>query len=672
MVSLRIVPVLLGAAMVLGVIAPAAAQAPTFSHAFPPGVQVGAKAALTISGGNLKGATAVLVSGTGVQAVITKNTDAASLPVEVSAAPDVLPGMRELRVVTPGGTSNAGRIWVGNYPELNETEPNNTLGQAQKLATLPVTVNGQVNGGEDVDSFSFQAGAGDTLVFDLVAAQMYSALDGYLSLYDSRGKILKSAMEGFERDPRLIYTFKTAGTYTIQVRDTMFRGGPNFTYQLTVGKLPVVTGYQPSSGRRGETVQVSVEGVNLGDMKTVPVTIPMQGDTVTIQPRTPLGPAMNTISLAAEELPELLETEPNDTPAQAMVVPELPVVINGRIDRVGDIDLYRIKPAAAGTLSFDVLARRIGSRIDSFLRVLDATGKELAANDDAEGKDSRIVMGVQANQEYLVEVKSLDEHYGPDAFYRLEIGPPSGQDFELTVTPDAINVGQGSSTVVGVNINRVNGFGGPVDLRVENLPAGVTASAARIAAGAGASVSRRQGKGSGRTVPQAAALFTLTAAPGTPPGSFKEIRIVGTSTIGGQSVQRVAEPIELYTPPLTPDANQKAHRNTLILTATVATAPPYTLDLDQKAITVKRGGTVEIKIKATRQMGQDAAIPITVAGQPANVTPTPQPVPAKGTEVVLKIAVAANAPVGPHTLIITGNLSNNVQAAPALTLTVTE
>ena len=99
---------------------------------------------------------------------------------------------------------------------------------------------------------------------------------------------------------------------------------------------------------------------------------------------------------------------------------------------------------------------------------------------------------------------------------------------------------------------------------------------------------------------------------------------------------------------------------------------PYALDLEQKTITVKRGMAVEVKIKATRQMGQTAAIPITVAGQPANVTPTAQPVPANANEVVLKIATAANAAPGTYTLIITGNLSNNVQPAPALLLTITE
>jgi hypothetical protein len=34
--------------------------------------------------------------------------------------------------------------------------------------------------------------------------------------------------------------------------------------------------------------------------------------------------------------------------------------------------------------------------------------------------------------------------------------------------------------------------------------------------------------------------------------------------------------------------------------------------------------------------------------------------------------VAANAPVGTYNVILSGNLANNIQAAPAFTLTITE
>ena len=62
----------------------------------------------------------------------------------------------------------------------------------------------------------------------------------------------------------------------------------------------------------------------------------------------------------------------------------------------------------------------------------------------------------------------------------------------------------------------------------------------------------------------------------------------------------------------------------------------------------------------------------TVAGQPANVNPEAKPIAENQNEIVLKITVAGNAPTVTQNLIVTGNLNNNVQVAPALTLTITD
>jgi len=641
-------------AALFGIGGPAAAQVPSVTAVFPPGGQIGATATVSVTGGNLQGATKVLLSGEGVEAQLKDTSNAAALPVELKIAPNALPGLREVRVVTPRGTSNAGRIWIGGYPEINEADNNNTLATAQKLEKIPVTVNGQVNGGEDVDAYTFQANAGDTYVFDLVGFRMWSPLDAFLSLVDSRGKSLASRSEAFDRDPRLIYQFKNAGTYSIQVRDSMYRGGANFVYKLTVGPVPAITSYLPLGGKRGETVNVALEGVNLGDMKSWPVQIPADRDSLVVAPSMPSGMAVSPISLYASDLPEAVEAEPNDTPAQATSVAAVPVVLNGRMNKEGDVDLFRIKPAAAGTLSFEIFGRRIGSRMDAYLRVLAADGKAVAGeNDDAEGKDSRVSLAVAAGTEYLVEVKTLDKRSGEDFYYRLRIDAPTGQDFRLTMTPDTANVGQQGSAALTVTATRLNGFGGPISVRVEGLPEGVTASPAVIPAGA------------------ANTQFTLTAAAGVAPGTMGQIRVIGTGTIGEKPVERTAVPIETYQPPLT-QPEQARQRPTLLPTATVMPQQAYALTLDQKEVTVKRGEKATVKVTAVRLMGQTAAINLTAAGQPANVTPALQNIDANATEATLTFAVAANAPIVKQNIIISGNMSNNVQVAPAFTINIVE
>ena len=51
------------------------------------------------------------------------------------------------------------------------------------------------------------------------------------------------------------------------------------------------------------------------------------------------GKATNAVALDFDDLPEALEAEPNDDPAKAPKV-SLPHVLNGRIDKPGDVDCW--------------------------------------------------------------------------------------------------------------------------------------------------------------------------------------------------------------------------------------------------------------------------------------------------------------------------------------------
>src|SRR6266700_6630560 len=90
--------------------------------------------------------------------------------------------------------------------------------------------------------------------------------------------------------------------------------------------------------------------------------------------------------------PEWVETEPNDTPEQAMKIP-VPVTVDGRIwpanpDRVrthstasltsgpsADVDLFRFQARAGQTLVIETDAARRGSPLDTKIEVLHADGR---------------------------------------------------------------------------------------------------------------------------------------------------------------------------------------------------------------------------------------------------------------------------------------------------------
>jgi hypothetical protein len=76
-------------------------------------------------------------------------------------------------------------------------------------------------------------------------------------------------------------------------------------------------------------------------------------------------------------------------------------------DGSGDFDFYLVEDATAGQqLTVDVDAASIGSGLDSFVAVIDASGI-IAFNDDAPGFDSFLQVNVPADGDYLVAVSAF-------------------------------------------------------------------------------------------------------------------------------------------------------------------------------------------------------------------------------------------------------------------------
>ena len=104
------------------------------------------------------------------------------------------------------------------------------------------------------------------------------------------------------------------------------------------------------------------------------------------------GMVSNPVAYAVDDLPDAAEGEPNDDRENARAVP-WPCVVNGRINKPGDIDVFRLAAPAGASLMVEVWARRLGSPLDSVVRVTDAAGKVLAWNDDLMAKDGQLQLG---------------------------------------------------------------------------------------------------------------------------------------------------------------------------------------------------------------------------------------------------------------------------------------
>jgi hypothetical protein len=127
---------------------------------------------------------------------------------------------------------------------------------------------------------------------------------------------------------------------------------------------------------------------------------------------------------------------------------------------------YRIKVAAGQKLSFEVVARRLGSALDPLLRILDANGRELTYSDDEPGLrgDARLHYTFATAGDYVIEVRDIRYQGGAGHFYRLRVG-----DFPCLSSPYPMGVTRGSVakvTFVGPDTGGV----GAVEVRAPSKP----------------------------------------------------------------------------------------------------------------------------------------------------------------------------------------------------------
>jgi hypothetical protein len=123
-----------------------------------------------------------------------------------------------------------------------------------------------------------------------------------------------------------------------------------------------------------------------------------------------------------DDLPAALEHGTNKSVKTAQPLAR-PIAVDGTTDELS-FDYYRFNAKKGETISIEVVASRIGSRLDPVLRIIDLAGHELAFCEDAvgAGRDCRLQFRVPATGEYLAEVRDITYQGGPQYYYRLRLG----------------------------------------------------------------------------------------------------------------------------------------------------------------------------------------------------------------------------------------------------------
>ncbi len=568
------------------------------------------------------------------------------------------------------------------FPQADEVEPNDSPMTAQKM-TLPVSIHGGIAKAGDMDYYRFEATAKQEIGVQVLTTVVGAKFDPVLVLTDASGKVVAEGTNGL-----LGYTCPTAGTYALGIRDRDYRGGSDMAYRLHVGNLPVVTSVFPLGVQRGRKTTVFVHGVNLGGVKEAilePAADAAPGTRISLTavPSGQQKDALGSVSVVVGEFPEI-----NDPRTVGYAVP---FTVNGRIDRPGATETWKFPAKKGQRLVLEVNARRLGSRLDSVIEVLDerdqsvpravlrcvaktnivfrdhdsagsgiridawtelrindylyvggellrirelpkgpdddcqfwsAGGQRLGwldttptyhplgeamykvtmhppgttfppngfpvialpyRNDDGGpgyGKDSRLFFDPPADGEYRVRVSDAGGHGGSGYGYRLTVRPPQ-PDFRVSIAPTAPSVWKGGAVPVNVNVERLDGFDGRIDVRLENLPPGFSAPASNVLSEDNST----------------AVAFSAEATAANPPAGAASLKVVARATIGGKEVVREAA-----------GGLPKVIDGGDITTTT-----------GQSEVTVRPGAEARLTVTAERHNGFTGRIPLDVRGLPHGV-----------------------------------------------------
>ena len=447
-------------------------------------------------------------------------------------------------------------------------------------------------------------------------------VDPILTIRNAAGATIAANDNYFSADPLLHHKFEQAGEYVLEVRDVRYKGNADWVYAIEINNRPFITQTLPLAVTPGVETKLSLVGHNLPADATTTVTIP---------PGTPPGlrwistavggQPTNAVAVYAAAAPSLTKSPPsppaptagnatttpagsnapatgqpasgNAPPPPASQPIAVPAVVSGRIERPGDVDRFSFEAKAGEKLSFEVIARRAESGLDSFIRILNPQGAAISEADDMtrdriQSQDSWLEnWAAPSDGKYTIEVRDLHLRGGPEFTYALQVTRTEPY-FTLEVDTDKTELAPGTCAPIYVRVVRKNGFAGEVQLAIDGLPPGVTATCGRILETGGDGC------------------IMLSAAPDAQSGAAN-IRITGTAKHPNPvkdapplELAAVARPLQEYYSP------GGGRGNYPVEVHTVSIAEPMdirSVKLSTNAVTLKPGESQKIEVTIERAPG---------------------------------------------------------------------
>lgn len=608
---------------------------PEFGTTKPNGGQRGTELLLTVTGNRLEDFQDFIYMSPGFTTKKVEKVEKNKVTATIAIAPTVPLGNHMLRLRTKSGISHARQFFVGQYPNVDEKEPNDDFASPQ-VVTFNQTVEGVVQN-EDVDYYRITAKKGERIAVEIDGLRLgYVNFDPYVAILDA-GRFEIGASDDtilHRQDGYVSVVAPEDGDYTIMVRESSYRGSGNSYYRLHVGSFLRPDVVYPAGGKVGTVVKTKfIEKGGNSFEEDVQVPSEIDPNFMVLPKANQSPPSGNPFRVVAFE--NTLEAEPNDAQASATLSAGDPIALNGVIEKPGDIDFFKVPLKKGQSIVFQAFGQALGSPLDSVVNVYNEKGSSLSGNDDGGGRrrlDSKFTVNVPADGNYFVRVTDHLERGGPAFVYRIELAASeptvrfSSPNYSVNDSHlrQFIAVPRGGRYATLVNVTR-NNVSGDMSFEMPNLPAGMKLLTASMP----------------KDLSNINLLFE--AAPDAPIGGAALPITLKHSDPKVNVIGRLAQEFDVV-------RNGNVIYYTEVedkLPVAVVEEAPYSLEIAKPTVPLVANGVMHMKVTAKRNEGFKAPIRVLLMWKPPGVSALGEQTIAEGkTECTFVLDANANVPAG--------------------------
>lgn len=353
---------------------------PELSALVPRGAQRGVASKLKLIGKDLFNLSEVKVSDMKIKATLLPVGGATEANVSLDIPKDIAAGSVEISVVNAGGESAKLTLFLDDLPQVFETETAMNAGLTQDLfakpaVPLPAAYWGEFNKPGDLDGFNIEAKKGQTIVVDVATAALKSKAAVKVALVDEKGAEVRALLENARPDPLLAFAISADGRYGVRISEALLAGTKEHFYRVSIGEFPCVTGFFPLAIPARSESDIKLSGFNLPANSSVKVKAGEPGE-VALPLRIPQLRTRSALKALVIDAPRILESEPNDSPAQANAT-IAPGGADGVLAKAGDADFFRFESPMGKRWIIETTAAQRGSPADTKIEILDAKGRAI-------------------------------------------------------------------------------------------------------------------------------------------------------------------------------------------------------------------------------------------------------------------------------------------------------